>query len=176
MMGGPESLGLRPRFEGGVALPYGVRCVKRMVFGFGPFEKVKLDEARHLVEMCVARQPDMLECGFGPLGDAEPVHGDKHGHLLISCDSRTLGTGLGRSSGKSMQRFDANISARARALRPQTPAEENDPSLGWARAERRPGRGDETVAHGTELCNIPRCGWAGSRRRRRFRSEMPAPR
>src|SRR5580700_404423 len=174
MMGGPESLGLRPRFESGVALPYGVRCVKRMVFGFGPFEKVKLDEARHLVEMCVARQPDMLECGFGPLGDAEPVHGDKHGHLLISCDSRTLGTGLGRSSGKSMQRFDANISARARALRPQTPAEENDPSLGWARAERRPWRRNRCAWNRT--LQHPAMWLAGSRRRRRFRSEMPAPR
>ena len=36
----------------------------------------KLDEARHLVEMGVARQPDMLECGFGPLDHLEAVHGD----------------------------------------------------------------------------------------------------
>jgi hypothetical protein len=49
-----------------------------MVLGCGTFEQVELDEARHFVEVAVARQPDVLECCFGPLGDAEPVHSDKH--------------------------------------------------------------------------------------------------
>jgi hypothetical protein len=49
-----------------------------VILGFGAFKQVELDEARDLVEMAVTRQPDVLESGFGPLGDAEPVHGDKH--------------------------------------------------------------------------------------------------
>jgi hypothetical protein len=28
------------------------------------------------IVMAVARQPNMLKGGFGPLGNAEPVHGD----------------------------------------------------------------------------------------------------
>jgi hypothetical protein len=46
---------------------------------------MELDEARHLVEMAVTRQPDVLESGFGPLGDAEPVHGDKHRVISEVC-------------------------------------------------------------------------------------------
>jgi hypothetical protein len=34
---------------------------------FGTFEKVKLYKAWHLVEMIVARQPDLLEAGFPPV-------------------------------------------------------------------------------------------------------------
>jgi hypothetical protein len=45
----------------------------------GGLEKVKLYKARHLVEMTVARQPDMLKICFGPFSDAETVHRDKHG-------------------------------------------------------------------------------------------------
>jgi hypothetical protein len=45
-----------------------------MILGVGAFEQVELDEARHLV----ARQPDLLEGGFGHFGDAKPVHGNKH--------------------------------------------------------------------------------------------------
>jgi hypothetical protein len=39
---------------------------------------LKLYKARHLVEMTVARPPDLLERCFGPLGNAETVHSDKH--------------------------------------------------------------------------------------------------
>jgi hypothetical protein len=48
-----------------------------VILSFGGFEQVELNEAWHLVEMTVAREPDMLEGGFRPLGDAEPVHGYK---------------------------------------------------------------------------------------------------
>jgi hypothetical protein len=41
-------------------------------------EKVKLYKARYLVEMTVARQPDLLEIRFGPFCDPEAVHGYKH--------------------------------------------------------------------------------------------------
>ena len=51
--------------------------VERMILSLGASEKVKLYKARHLVEMTVARQPDLLERCFGPLGNAEKVHGDR---------------------------------------------------------------------------------------------------
>jgi hypothetical protein len=40
---------------------------------------VELDDAWDLVEMAVTRHPDVLESGFGPLGETEPVHGDNIG-------------------------------------------------------------------------------------------------
>jgi hypothetical protein len=54
-MRGAERLRLGPRFEGRAALPDGVGRIKRVILGFGAFEQVELDEARHLVEMTVAR-------------------------------------------------------------------------------------------------------------------------
>ncbi len=44
---------------------------------------MKLDEARHLVQMSIARKPDLLEGGLGALGDAEAVHSDVHGDDLL---------------------------------------------------------------------------------------------
>ena len=67
-----------PRFEGGMALPYRMRCIERVVFQFRSPEEVEFHEARHLVEMGVARQPDMLEIGFAALDHLEAVHGDEH--------------------------------------------------------------------------------------------------
>src|ERR1700681_2146970 len=78
MMRGPERLRFGPRFEHGPVFPDRVRSIKRMILGFGTFEKMKLHKAGHLVEMTVARNPDVLKIGFGALGDAETVHGDKH--------------------------------------------------------------------------------------------------
>jgi len=49
-----------------------------MILSLGAFEKVKLYKARHLVEMTVARQPNLLKVGFGPLGNTKAVHCDKH--------------------------------------------------------------------------------------------------
>lgn len=82
MVGGPECLGLRPRFKDGVVLPHCVGRIKSMILGFGTFKQVELDEARHLIEVTVAGQPDFLECFFGPLGDAETVHGNEHRAIL----------------------------------------------------------------------------------------------
>jgi hypothetical protein len=56
-----------------------------VILAFGAFEQMELDESRHLVEMAVARQPDVLEGGLGPLGDAEPVHGDKYRAISQAC-------------------------------------------------------------------------------------------
>src|ERR1022692_1910523 len=44
----------------------------------GALEKVKLYKARHLVEVTVARRPDLLESCFRALSNAEAVHRDKH--------------------------------------------------------------------------------------------------
>jgi len=75
---GAERFGMGPRFECAVALPLRVRGIKRVILGLWAFEQVELDEARHLVEMTVARQPDVLEGSFGTFGDTEPVHGNKY--------------------------------------------------------------------------------------------------
>ena len=54
-MRGAERLRLGPRFEGRAALPDGVGRIKGVIFRFGAFEQVELNEAWHLVEMTVAR-------------------------------------------------------------------------------------------------------------------------
>jgi hypothetical protein len=38
-----------------------------VILSLGAFEKVKLYKVWHLVEMTVARHPDLLESCFGPL-------------------------------------------------------------------------------------------------------------
>src|ERR1035437_8636487 len=40
--------------------------------------------------MTVARKPDLLEAGFGPLGNTETVHGDKHWDLLTLPDDGSI--------------------------------------------------------------------------------------
>src|ERR1700754_2474340 len=88
-MCGPERLRFGPRLEGGAVFPDRMRCVQRVVFGFGTSEQVKLHKARHLVEVAVTRQPDLLEIGFGPLGHLETIHGDEH--RTVSFDSAFCG-------------------------------------------------------------------------------------
>jgi hypothetical protein len=39
---------------------------------------MKLYKAWHLVEVTVARKPDLLEGCFGPFGNSETVHSDEH--------------------------------------------------------------------------------------------------
>jgi hypothetical protein len=72
------TLGFGPCLEHSPVFLDRVRSIKRMILDLGTFEKVKFYKARHLVEMTVARKPDVLECCFGPLGNAETVHCDKH--------------------------------------------------------------------------------------------------
>ena len=49
-----------------------------MILSLRAFEKVKLHKPRHLVEVAVARKPDLLEGSFGPFCNTETVHRDKH--------------------------------------------------------------------------------------------------
>jgi hypothetical protein len=49
-----------------------------MILSLGALEKVKFREARHLVEMTIARQPNVLESSFRPLDHFEAVHCDEH--------------------------------------------------------------------------------------------------
>src|SRR5262249_44432382 len=53
VMRGTKRFRLGPRLERGIAGPHGVRGIERVVLGLGPFQQMKLDEARHLVEMGV---------------------------------------------------------------------------------------------------------------------------
>src|SRR5438034_7307919 len=81
-MRGMERLRFGPCFKHSAAFPNRVRGIERVILSLGAFEKVKFDKARHLVEMTIARQPHLLECGFGPLGNSKTVHRDKHVGLL----------------------------------------------------------------------------------------------
>src|SRR6266404_4496883 len=75
----PERIRFGPRFKHGAVLPDGVRGIKRVVvLRLRAFEQMKLDKARHLVQMTVARGPDLLESCLGAFGNAKAVHGDKH--------------------------------------------------------------------------------------------------
>jgi hypothetical protein len=49
-----------------------------VIVSFGTLEKAELYETTNLVEMTVARQPNLLESRFAPPNDLEPVHGDEH--------------------------------------------------------------------------------------------------
>jgi len=83
-MRGAERLRFGPRFKDRTAFPDRVRSIEGVILGLGAFEKVKLYEARYLVEMTVARHPDLLESCFGSLGYSETVHGDKHSVVSYS--------------------------------------------------------------------------------------------
>src|SRR5262245_3125404 len=76
LVGGTKCLRLGPRFESAPVWPDRMRRIEREVFVLGPFEQVKFDEARHLVELRVAVEPHVLECLFGSLLHAEAVHGN----------------------------------------------------------------------------------------------------
>ena len=50
-----------------------------MVLTLRPAQHVKLHKARHLVEIALPGEPDLLEVSRGVLEHSEAVHGDKHG-------------------------------------------------------------------------------------------------
>lgn len=74
----PERIGPRPCFKGGTLLPHRVGSVERVILSLRAFEKVKLHKPWHLVEVAVARKPDLLEGFFGPFCNSETVHRDKY--------------------------------------------------------------------------------------------------
>ena len=85
-----ERLRFGPRLEHSPAFPHSVRGVERVILSFRTLEKVKLYKARHLVEMTVARKPNLLERCFGPFGNSKTVHRDKHRSVLsiTACTSQ----------------------------------------------------------------------------------------
>src|SRR4051794_5730105 len=82
-MRGTKSIRFGPGLERGVVRPHGVRGVQRVVLELGSAQQMEFDEARHLVQMSIARKPDLLEGSLGALGDAEAVHGVVHGWCLL---------------------------------------------------------------------------------------------
>src|SRR3954449_13080207 len=82
-MRGTKSIRFGPGLERRMVRPHCVRGVQRMVLELGAAQQMKLDETRHLVQMSIARKPDLLEGSFGALGDAEAVHGDVHANGLL---------------------------------------------------------------------------------------------
>src|SRR5215469_6136362 len=78
LVGGTKRLRLGPRFESTLVLPDRMRRIEREVLVLGSLEQVKLDEARHLVQLRVAAEPHLLERLFRPLLHPEAVHGNEH--------------------------------------------------------------------------------------------------
>src|SRR5262245_40958737 len=75
---GAERLRLGPGFERRPVLPDRVRGIEREVVVLGSFEQVEFDEARDLVQVRIAAEPDLLEILLASLFYAEAVHGDEH--------------------------------------------------------------------------------------------------
>src|SRR3954452_5197545 len=74
----PERLRFGPSIEHSTVLPHRVGGIERMILRFRTLEKVKLYEAWHLLQMSIARNPDLLEGCFRAFGNTETVHGNKH--------------------------------------------------------------------------------------------------
>src|SRR6266545_4141036 len=68
-----------PGLERRLALPDRVRGIERVVLGLRSLEQVELDEARDLVQLRVAAEPDALERLFRSALHPEPIHRDEHG-------------------------------------------------------------------------------------------------
>src|SRR5262245_11466440 len=75
---GTERLRLGPGFERRPVLPDGVRGIEREVVVLGSLEQVEFDEARDLVQVRIAAEPDLLEILLASLFYAEAIHGDEH--------------------------------------------------------------------------------------------------
>ena len=78
LMCGAKCFGSRPCFKCRPALPYRVGGIQSVVFRLRPFEQLKLDESRYVLQAAIAGQLDVLEVTFAPLDDVESVHCDKH--------------------------------------------------------------------------------------------------
>ncbi len=77
-----EGLGPRPVPELRLRAPDGMGGVEHMVVALRTFQQMKDDESRHLVQMRLARQPDLLEVVLRTLLHFEPVHRNEHDALL----------------------------------------------------------------------------------------------
>ena len=49
-----------------------------MVFGLGSLEQMELDETRHVLQLRVTAQPNLLESIFSASLHTKPIHGDEH--------------------------------------------------------------------------------------------------
>src|SRR3954451_22681778 len=61
LMRGTKGLRLGPRLERRMVRPHRVRGIQRVVLQLRAAQQMEFDEARHLVQMRVARKPDLLE-------------------------------------------------------------------------------------------------------------------
>jgi len=80
-MGGAKLLRFWPCLERGLALPYRVRGIERVVLGLRSLEQVKLHEAGNAVELCIASEPHLLKGFFGTPLHTKPIHRDEHDRL-----------------------------------------------------------------------------------------------
>jgi hypothetical protein len=69
LMCGAKCFGSRPCFKCRPALPYRVGGIQSVVFRLRPFEQLKLDESRYVLQAAIAGQPDVLEVTFVPLDE-----------------------------------------------------------------------------------------------------------
>src|SRR5262245_37359883 len=77
--GDAERLRPGPGFERGATLPDRGRGIERGIVVLETRGQMEFDETRHLGQLGVAIEPDLLEVLFGSSLHAEAVHGDEHG-------------------------------------------------------------------------------------------------
>jgi hypothetical protein len=73
-----KGVGPCPGFEVVPGAPDGVRGEERMILLRLPAEQMKLDEARDLVEVAIAAEPDILERLFLAWEHLKAIHRDEH--------------------------------------------------------------------------------------------------
>src|SRR5262249_52092407 len=86
---GTKRLRPGPGRERRLALPDRVRGIERVVLGLGALEQMEFDEARNLVQVGVAIEPDPLKGFLRPALHTEAIHRDEHALLLSPQPGRT---------------------------------------------------------------------------------------
>src|SRR5262249_977974 len=113
-----------PGLECRLALPDRVRGIERVVLSLGTLEQMEFDEARNLVQVGVAIEPDLLKGFLRPALHTEAIHRDEHGLIL----SWQPGSGKAPAGGQSLNvlaPYSAPCRLRSRSSRetanPATP-------------------------------------------------------
>src|SRR5262249_13896538 len=121
---GTKRLRPGPGLECRLALPDRVRGIELDVLSLGTLEQMEFDEARNLVQVGVAIEPDLLKGFLRPALHTEAIHRDEHGLIL----SWQPGSGKAPAGGQSLNvlaPYSAPCRLRARSSRetanPATP-------------------------------------------------------
>ena len=112
-MGGAKGFRLRPRFEGGPALPDGVRGVEREGVGLRTLQEMELDEAGNGRDVAVAATPHGFEVGLTTASHLKTIHGDKHISVSIPPATQLRSSPAEKSFSARTPRVTMSASAEA---------------------------------------------------------------